>query len=185
MKTLALTSPYTMNADVKAAQSALRGNVFNQDYLRDTVDGVFGENTARACVRAKYWLGYPLEEQQPFYGTATPDTVLTAPAFTADGSSTYRIEFYSPEIRSPASAGDNLAVYLYLDGSAVGVLAILTNETTNAQKVPMMAVRYLVPASGSRTYSVRAAVSAGTGYVFGGDGATTNHSPAVLRVTSV
>lgn len=68
MKTLTLTSPFTTGANVSAAQSALRGNVFNQDYLRAAVDGAFGEATARACVRAKYWLGYPLEEQQPIYG---------------------------------------------------------------------------------------------------------------------
>ena len=68
MKTLALTSPYTTGADVKAAQAALKGNVFNQDYLRGTVDGVFGEATARACVRAKYWLGYDLDDQKPIYG---------------------------------------------------------------------------------------------------------------------
>src|SRR5687767_7108208 len=68
MKTLALTSPLTANADVKAAQAALKGNVFDADYLRDTVDGVFGENTARACVRAKYWLGYEPQLQLPIFG---------------------------------------------------------------------------------------------------------------------
>lgn len=66
---LALTSPLTRGSRVKAAQKKLdKGNVFKGDYLRGSVDGIFGEETARACRRAKFWLGYPTKEQAPIYG---------------------------------------------------------------------------------------------------------------------
>jgi hypothetical protein len=57
-QTLFLTSPTMKGPRVKAAQSLLRTNVFKQDYLQGAVDGEFGPETARACKRAKYWLGY-------------------------------------------------------------------------------------------------------------------------------
>lgn len=69
MKTLSLTSPLTHSADVAAAQHRLNGNnAFKQDFLQGEVDGDFGEETGRACRRAKYWLGYPTKEQLPVYG---------------------------------------------------------------------------------------------------------------------
>jgi hypothetical protein len=43
--------------------------VFKQDYFRGgLIDGDFGAETARACMRAKYWLGYPTHEQKPTFG---------------------------------------------------------------------------------------------------------------------
>lgn len=44
------------------------GNAFGQDFLQAPVGGAFGEATARACRRAKYWLGYPEKQQLPVYG---------------------------------------------------------------------------------------------------------------------
>lgn len=70
--TLALTSPPTRGARVLAAQRVLNGgNILGRDFLLgpdSEVDGVFGEATARACKRAKYWLGYPTAEITPTYG---------------------------------------------------------------------------------------------------------------------
>jgi hypothetical protein len=69
VKTLSLTSPLTKGPEVKAAQLTLNGgNAFKQDFLLGSVDGAFGEETGRACRRAKYWLGYPQKEQLPIYG---------------------------------------------------------------------------------------------------------------------
>lgn len=86
MKTLALTSPMMVGPDVVAAQTLLKsGGVLNTDLLRGAVDGEFGPLTARACIRAKYWLGYPESELAPIYGdklngylkgTARPATYL-------------------------------------------------------------------------------------------------------------
>ena len=67
--TLSVTSPYTAGAMVSHAQKVLNGNnVFNRDFLQGAVDGVFGEETGRACIRAKYWLGYPTAALDPTYG---------------------------------------------------------------------------------------------------------------------
>jgi peptidoglycan hydrolase-like protein with peptidoglycan-binding domain len=69
MKTLVLTSPFTKGPDVIRAQTALkRGNIFRADYLCGPQDGIFGESTGRACIRAKFWLGYSTPELKPIYG---------------------------------------------------------------------------------------------------------------------
>jgi hypothetical protein len=66
MNTLSLTSPHLKSAEVKEAQELLQSNSFQQDYLQGDVDGEFGPETARACKRAKYWLGYA--KMEPTFG---------------------------------------------------------------------------------------------------------------------
>jgi hypothetical protein len=67
--TLSVTSPLTQGKRAKAAQRVLSGgNVYGKDFLRSAVDGVFGEETGRACIRAKYWLGYATKELKATYG---------------------------------------------------------------------------------------------------------------------
>ncbi len=68
MKTIGLTSPHTKGADVERIQAVLKKNWTNKDYLQGKVDGDFGEQSARGCIRAKFWLGYPTAKQQPFAG---------------------------------------------------------------------------------------------------------------------
>lgn len=77
MTTLTVTSPLTRSEEVRRAQLALAGeNVLRQNFLRDKVDGEFGEATGRACRRAKYWLGYPQGQLRATYGR-TLDALLT------------------------------------------------------------------------------------------------------------
>ncbi len=45
-----------------------RGNIFKADYLRGPQDGIAGEGTCRAFVRAKYWLGYGAGSLHPYGG---------------------------------------------------------------------------------------------------------------------
>lgn len=59
MATLTLTTPHTTGDEITQAQKLLQNNVFQQDFLQDTVDGEFGPATARGCKRARYWLGFP------------------------------------------------------------------------------------------------------------------------------
>jgi hypothetical protein len=68
MRTLAVTSPMIQGKLVKHAQQLLHSNQYQQDYLQGDIDGAFGPLTARACIRAKYWLGYPRKNQRPVYG---------------------------------------------------------------------------------------------------------------------
>jgi hypothetical protein len=68
VKTLQLTSPLTHGSAVSRAQHRLKSNVFGQDFQPGPMDSQFGEATARACKRAKYWLGLAANKQQGTYG---------------------------------------------------------------------------------------------------------------------
>jgi peptidoglycan hydrolase-like protein with peptidoglycan-binding domain len=69
--TLSVTSPLTTGPQVLAAQKVLNGgNVYGKDFLQGAVDGQFGEETGRACIRAKYWLGYGTTDLRATYGSA-------------------------------------------------------------------------------------------------------------------
>jgi peptidoglycan hydrolase-like protein with peptidoglycan-binding domain len=65
---LGLTSPLITGPEVRSAQQLLQKNPWKQDYLQDDVDGVFGPATARACKRAKYWLGFTPAHMKPTFG---------------------------------------------------------------------------------------------------------------------
>jgi hypothetical protein len=67
METLSLTSPYTEGEAVRQAQKLLAKNKFDKFY-KGKVTGVFDEETARACKRAKYWLGYTEAGMDPIFG---------------------------------------------------------------------------------------------------------------------
>lgn len=66
MRTLKLTTPYMQGKDVKDAQRAL--NAYGA--WAGKVDGVFGEQTARAAAQAKYMLGYADKQCTQTYGEA-------------------------------------------------------------------------------------------------------------------
>lgn len=65
MRTLTLTTPLTHGPGVDRAQRILT----NRGYFVGSIDGVFGELTGRACVDAKYSLGYAAKNVKPSYGT--------------------------------------------------------------------------------------------------------------------
>jgi CHAP domain len=67
LDTLTLTSPNTQGPDVLYAQQLLAVNPFGTFYTGD-LDGIFGGDTARACRRAKFWLGYAESQLQPTFG---------------------------------------------------------------------------------------------------------------------
>lgn len=69
MKTLSLTSPPMRGKDVVRAQQLL--NAYGA--YAGIEDGVFGEQTARACSQAKYMLGYSLGSVRPTYGKLLDD----------------------------------------------------------------------------------------------------------------
>jgi hypothetical protein len=67
METLSLTSPFTKGETVRHAQTLLAKNKFGTFY-KGKIDGVFDEEMARACKRAKYWLGYTDAGMDPIFG---------------------------------------------------------------------------------------------------------------------
>lgn len=72
--TLTATSPATKGVEVERRQRILKGkNVLKLDLLQGLADGEFGPETGRACIRAKFWLGYPDKELQPTFGPVLLD----------------------------------------------------------------------------------------------------------------
>jgi CHAP domain len=75
-RTLGLTSPQMRGKDVEHAQKMLNssapGTRFG-NFKPGEVDGVFGQNTAAACKRAKYWLGYATASIKGTYGQQLED----------------------------------------------------------------------------------------------------------------
>jgi hypothetical protein len=115
---------------------------------------------------------------------ATANTVVTATAFTADGSTPVLIEFYAPSaFTDGAAVARVLSIWLYLDGASIGKLGQLTTPAASNMEASLHLMRKLTPAAGSRTYSVRASVNAGTGGVAAGAGGLGNAMPSFIRIT--
>ena len=105
----------------------------------------------------------------------TANTIITAGAVTFDGSTTVTIEFFSMGVQKGTTY---IAVCLFEDGTQIGQWGY-----SEAAYAPVHLVRRRTPASGSRTYSVRAFVDAGTGSVAAGSGVGAASIPAFLRIT--
>lgn len=66
---MTVTSPLTRGLEVARRQRLLHNNKLKQDYMQGgTIDGEFGPETARAVIRAKFWLGYLQKDMTPIYG---------------------------------------------------------------------------------------------------------------------
>ncbi len=67
METLSITTPFTEGDTVRHAQELLAKNKYGKFY-KGKINGVFDLETARACKRAKYWLGYTDAGLDPIFG---------------------------------------------------------------------------------------------------------------------
>lgn len=132
----------------------------------------YGEQTANVSVTATT--------------EATANTVVTSTAFTADGATAVYIEFFAPAAQPDnGAAGRTLLFWLYEDGTSIGELGQLITPAAAFMQTPTYLLRKRTPIAGSRTYSIRASVSAGTGTVFGGAGGSGTVMPIALRVKKV
>ena len=117
---------------------------------------------------------------------ATAQTVATAPAFVADGSSQYMVEFNAPVANPAGTSGSYIQFSLWLDGVDLGVFGMVFGTSATALQVPVRCARRLTPAAGSRVFSVRAHLgAAGTGNVQGGVGGAGAYLPGFIRITKV
>lgn len=88
---------------------------------------------------------------------ATATTLKTATAVTFDGSTVVEIEFSCPILTVAANAAGNACILvLYEDGVSIGKLGALTTNATTQFEAPVKLSRRRTPASGARTYSIRA-----------------------------
>lgn len=117
---------------------------------------------------------------------ASSDTIVTAAAFTADGVSAYLITFSCPDaFPSSAAAGRNLRICLFQDGTTLGHIAVFQTPAAANSINPIERSTRLIPSAGSRTYSIRAFVNAGTGTVDAGTGGSGNLRPGYIRISKV
>jgi len=112
---------------------------------------------------------------------ATANTVVTANALSADGSTKYAIEFYAEYVLAPSSV--SIFLCLYDGSSSIGIVGQIGNGVLVIG--PMMFVRRLTPSNASHTYSVRAYVGSGSGTVNGGAGGSGNPIPGYIRIVKI
>lgn len=115
---------------------------------------------------------------------ATANTIVTASAVTFDGSTIALIEFWARTVVLPAAAQATMDYYLYQDGASIGRLGTVRGADAAAgveQHIPYL-VRRMTPASGARTYSIRAAVNTGTGTIGAGAGGLGVSMPGFIRI---
>lgn len=103
--------------------------------------------------------------------------------FTADGTSTYWVEFYSPQVDTGNAATNAIQIELTDGGSnTLGTLAYLATPAANIMRVSVLAKVPYTPASGSKTLNVRAIYAGSAGTLYGGAGGSGTYQPCWLAV---
>lgn len=113
---------------------------------------------------------------------ATANTLVTAPAIAFDGSTIVRIEFFAP-YADPGNTTDKVITFCLYDGaSSIGFLGGARNGVTAAYG-PIRLAQRLTPAAATKTYSVRAFVSANNYSVGAGAGGAAAYVPGFIVIT--
>ena len=107
--------------------------------------------------------------------TSSGNTIVTAPAFTADGTSFYIIEFYACRVE-PVAAG-TLYLMLFEGSTGLGVLSYISGSTRS-----VYVARRLTPTAGSHTYKVTGESAGGNSTVYAGPGGSGINTPAFIRI---
>ena len=162
--------------------TATAGNVltaaFWNEQVRDNPNALYG-----AVRRLAY-----IERTTDYVFTAT--TVATSTdmfssdlTFTADGTSSYLVVFYSGAGQSHTGASGVISVYL-TDGGNNALGRMTRHQHDGAAEITPGAVaqRYYTPASGTRTINVRAIVNNATGTLYMSDANGTNDMPGYLAI---
>lgn len=107
----------------------------------------------------------------------TANTVVTAPAYTFNGTTTAWVRFWCPGVTKGTT---NINFVVYDGASSIGGGVIGITATT---KHPIVFEKRITPTAAAHTYSVRAWVDAGTGSAIAGTGAAGTDAPGFIRVT--
>lgn len=117
---------------------------------------------------------------------ATANTVVTANAVAFDGSTIAIIEFWAFSARPDNGAAiRNMSFYLYDGSSSIGRIGLVTTPAAQLDNKPVHLMRRLTPSNASHTYSIRAAVSAGTGSIGAGAGGNAADMPGFIRISKL
>jgi hypothetical protein len=110
-------------------------------------------------------------------------TVVTAPAFTPDGTSVYGFQVFGAQCE--VANNTSLLGVLFQDGAAIGTLFDFSNGTTLTLAWPMTATYYFTPTNASHTYSWRAWRTTSNCNIFAGSGGAGHLVPAYLLITKI
>jgi hypothetical protein len=113
------------------------------------------------------------------------DTIVTGNSVSYDGSTVVLIEFFAINVRANQTAAASIDFVLFEDGSSIGIIGRVTETSVQNTGRPIHLSRRMTPASGSHTYSMRAYVSTGTGFVVAGAGGSGQFMPGFIRITKV
>lgn len=113
--------------------------------------------------------------------SGAPTTVVTAAAFTPNGTDAYWIEFFSPQVQ--AGSADTVEMDLYDGGTRLGTMGITALPATQSS-FPFLVKRIITPTNASHTYSVRAWRVTSTGIIIAGAGTSGTPMPGYILITS-
>jgi hypothetical protein len=115
---------------------------------------------------------------------AGANTVVTAPAFTADGATPYMFEFFAPTANPASAISAQLFVTLWDGAVDLGTWGWLVDPAgaPGLLAAPLMLKRRLTPAAGVHTYSVRAWQQFGAASVSGGTGGIGKTVPGYFSI---
>lgn len=116
----------------------------------------------------------------------TANTFVTGSSITLDGSTSVMVEFFAPQIRTPA-ADSGFYLVLFDAATVIGLIAEVKNAgTAVAIGAPATyTVRIATPSAGSHQYIVKGYVNGGTGIVGASTGGSGHLVAAFIRVTKV
>lgn len=116
---------------------------------------------------------------------ATANGVVVAPAFSADGTTSYLVEFFAPGFNPDPTAVADLYAVVFRNGSPIGRIVRAQNSATNKGYTAGNGRLRDLPPAGSVVYEVRAFITAAaTGTINAGPGGANQYAPGFLRVTS-
>lgn len=122
----------------------------------------------------------------PISGTtaASATTIITAEAFTPNGTDRYRVEFGIGELSIPGHASGNTCVFHLYDGAAnLGRVAAVATDATTRLVIPVAGRRTLTPGNAPHTYSIRAHRGNADCTAVGGGGGADVALPIWLSIT--
>jgi hypothetical protein len=152
---------------------------FWNEQVRDNTDALY-QSTRRLAYQTRTSTISSITATTFATGTSIFDTPAT---FTADGTSSYLVEFHVA-LCIHAGGANQISLVLADSTTAVGVLALPCSTGGGGDGVPVFCRFYWTPAAGSRSLNVRCFVNANEAqlYMGTGTGGASSYTPGYLAV---
>ncbi len=113
---------------------------------------------------------------------ATGTTVVTAPSFSANGSTLVCVEFFCCSVDQVSA--NSTVVSLFEGSTQLTRLAYLAGIGVGTGEVPVFARYFYTPTNASHTLVITGFCGSGTARCIAGSGGTAGFAPGYIRVTS-